>query len=52
MNTVPPGLSINKRRQAAAALAKLSSDIGWDAADRMRAASEVFRLESSEYLGQ
>ena len=44
MNTVAPGLSINERRQAAAALARLSADDDWDDADRMEAASEVFRL--------
>ena len=44
MDTIAPGLSINERRQAAAALAKLSSVDDWGAADRMAAASEVFRL--------
>ena len=44
MNTIAPDLSINERRQAAAALAKLSADDDWDHADRMTAASEVFRL--------
>ena len=44
MDTIAPGLSINERRQAAAALAKLSADDDWDDADRMKAASEVFRL--------
>lgn len=44
MNTIAPDLSINERRQAAAALAKLSTDDDWDHADRMTAASEVFRL--------
>ena len=44
MNTIAPGLSINERRQAAAALARLSADDDWSAADKMEAASEVFRL--------
>ena len=44
MNTVAPGLSINHRRQAAEALARLSADDDWDDTDRMEAASEVFRL--------
>ena len=44
MNTIEPELSINERRQAAAALAKLSADDDWDDADKMEAASEVFRL--------
>ena len=44
MDTIAPGLSINHRRQAAAALARLSADDDWDDADRMAAASEVFRL--------
>ena len=44
MDTIAPSMSINKRRQAAAALAKLSTDQDWDHADRMSAASEVFRL--------
>ena len=44
MDTSAPGLSINERRQAAAALAKLSADDDWDDANRMAAASEVFRL--------
>ena len=47
MNTIAPSLSINGRRQAAAALAKLSTDDDWDDADRMEAASEVFRLVTS-----
>ena len=44
MDTIAPGLSIEERRQAAAALARLSADDDWDDADRMAAASEVFRL--------
>ena len=44
MNTIAPGLSINERRQAATVLARLSTDDDWDDADRMEAASEVFRL--------
>ena len=44
MDTIAPSLSINERRQAAAALSKLSSVDDWGAADRMAAASEVFRL--------
>ena len=44
MNIIAPDLSINERRQAAAALARLSTDDDWDDADRMEAASEVFRL--------
>ena len=44
MNTIAPGLSINERRQSASALAVLSADDDWDDADRMAAASEVFRL--------
>ena len=44
MNTIAPGLSIDERRQAAGALATLSADDDWDDADRMAAASEVFRL--------
>ena len=44
MDTIAPSLSINERRQAAAALSKLSSVDDWDHADRMAAASEVFRL--------
>ena len=44
MDTIAPGLSTNERRQAAAALAKLSSDADWGHAERMSAASEVFRL--------
>ena len=44
MDTIAPSLSFNERRQAAAALAKLSSDGDWEHADRMSAASEVFRL--------
>ena len=44
MDTIAPSLSVNERRQAAAALAKLSAEDDWDHADRMAAASEVFRL--------
>ena len=44
LNTIAPSLSINERRQAAAALVRLSSDQDWDHTDRMSAASEVFRL--------
>ena len=44
MNTIAPGLSINERRKAAAALAKLSADDNGDNYDRMTAANEVFRL--------
>ena len=44
METIAPNLSINERRQAATALARLSTDDDWDDADRMEAASEVFRL--------
>ena len=44
MDTIAPGLSINQRRQAASTLARLSADGNWDHADRMSAASEVFRL--------
>lgn len=44
MNTTALGLAINERRLAAASLARLSSDDDWDDADRMAAASEVFRL--------
>ena len=44
MNTIAPDLSINERRQAASALARLSPDRDWDDAERMAAASEVFRL--------
>ena len=44
MDTIAPSLSINERRQAAAALSKLSAEVDWDDEDRMRAASEVFRL--------
>lgn len=44
MDTIAPSLFIDQRRQAAAMLAELSADSGWDSADRMAAASEVFRL--------
>ena len=44
MDTIAPGLSINERRQAAAALARLASDGELDETERMAAASEVFRL--------
>ena len=44
MDTIAPSLGVNERRQAAAALARLSADDDWDDADRMEAASEVFRL--------
>ena len=44
MNTIASDLSINQRRQAAAALARLAVDDDLDDADRMAAASEVFRL--------
>ena len=44
MDAIAPDLSINERRQAATALARLSTDDDWDDADRMEAASEVFRL--------
>ena len=44
LDTIAPGLAINQRRQAAAALARLAADQDWDDADRMAAASEVFRL--------
>lgn len=44
MNTIAPGLHINQRRQAAAALARLAVDEDLDDADRMVAANEVFRL--------
>ena len=44
MDTIAPSLGINQRRQAAAALAKLSAEDDWDDDDRMAAASEVFRL--------
>lgn len=44
MDTIAPSLSINERRQAAATLAKLSAEGNWNDADRMAAASEVFRL--------
>ena len=44
MDTIAPSLGVNERRQAAAALARLSADDDWDDDDRMEAASEVFRL--------
>ncbi len=44
MDTIAPSLAINQRRQAAATLAALAADDDWDDADRMAAASEVFRL--------
>ena len=44
MDTIAPGLAINQRRQAAESLARLAADDDWDDADRMAAASEVFRL--------
>ena len=44
MNTIAPGLGVNERWQAAATLARLAADGDWDDADRMEAASEVFRL--------
>ena len=44
MDTIAPSLGITERRQAAAVLVKLSADDDWDDADRMAAASEVFRL--------
>ena len=44
MNTIAPGLGINNRRHAAAALETLASNGELDDAERMAAASEVFRL--------
>ncbi len=44
MDTIAPGLSVNQRRQAAGALARLSPEDGWDDAHRTEAANEVFRL--------
>ena len=44
MDVIAPHLKINERRQAAASLAKLAEDDDWDDADKMAAASEVFRL--------
>ena len=44
MDTIAPSLSINERKQAAAALARLSADRGWDDTNRIEAASEVFRV--------
>ena len=44
LDTIAPGLSIDERRQASASLARLSADSDWNDADRMEAASEVFRL--------
>ena len=44
MDRLAPDLDINERRQAAAALASLSSDGELNDAERMEAASEVFRL--------
>ena len=44
MNTIAPGLSINDRRQAANALARLSEDDGWSDTDIEAAANEAFRL--------
>lgn len=44
MNVIAPGLSINDRRQAADALAKLSEDDGWSGTDIEAAANEAFRL--------
>ena len=44
LDTIAPSLGVNERRQAAAALARLSADDDWNDADRMEAASEVFRL--------
>ncbi len=44
MNMIAPSLHVNERRQATAALAKLSADDDWDDEDKLAAASEVFRL--------
>ena len=44
LDTIAPGLSIDERRQASASLARLSASGDWNDADRMEAASEVFRL--------
>ena len=44
MNTIAPGLSINDRRQAADALARLSEDDSWSDTDIEAAANEAFRL--------
>ena len=44
MDIIAPELYIGARNQAAAALMELSLDDDWDDADRVAAASEVFRL--------
>ena len=44
MDIIAPDLSINQRRQAAMALARLAADDDWNGEDKMAAASEVFRL--------
>ena len=47
MDTFAPSLSIKERRQAASTPTNPSADGDWDDNDRMRAASEVFRLVTS-----
>lgn len=44
MDTIAPHLGINERRQAAATLARLAAEDDWSREDKMRAASETFRL--------
>ena len=44
MDTIAPELGINERRRAAGSLARLAAEGNWSREDKMRAASETFRL--------
>ena len=44
MDTIAPELGINERRRAAGSLARLAAEGSWSRENKMRAASETFRL--------